>query len=63
MKELIETSSSSKRKMEDTLALVTTGAAAGIAVTKLSGHSKTMGAITGIGLSLLFYTILKMGNK
>lgn len=63
MKELIETSSSSKRKMEDALALVTTGAAAGIAVTKLSGHSKTMGAITGIGLSLLFYTILKMGNK
>ena len=49
--------------MEDALALVTTGAAAGIAVTKLSGHSKTMGAITGIGLSLLFYTILKMGNK
>ena len=62
MKDLIETSTT-KSKMEDALALVTTGAAAGIAVTKLSGHSKTMGAVTGIGLSLLFYTILKMSNK
>lgn len=62
MKDLIETSTT-KSKMEDALALVTTGAAAGIAVTKLSGHSKTMGAVTGIGLSLLFYTILNMSKK
>ena len=62
MKDLIQ-SSSTKSKMEDALALVTTGAAAGIAVTKLSGHSKTMGAVTGIGLSLLFYTILNMSKK
>lgn len=62
MKDLIQTSST-KGKMEDALTLVTTGAAAGIAVTKLSGHSKTIGAAAGIGLSLLFYTILKMGNK
>lgn len=44
---------------EDVAALVTTGAAAGIAVTKITGHSKTMGATVGVGLSLLFYGILK----
>lgn len=44
---------------EDVAALVTTGAAAGIAVTKITGHSKTLGAIAGVGLSMLFYGILK----
>ena len=44
---------------EDVAALVTTGAAAGIAVTKITGHSKTLGAVAGVGLSLLFYGILK----
>lgn len=52
-----------KSKMEDMIALASTGAAAGIAVTKLTGHSKKMGAITGIGLSLLFYSILKLANQ
>jgi len=61
MKDVIN-KSSAKNKLEDALALVTTGAAAGIAVTKLTGHSKTMGAITGIGLSLLFYSILKISK-
>lgn len=44
---------------EDVAALVTTGATAGIAVTKITGHSKTMGAAVGVGLSMLFYGILK----
>lgn len=44
---------------EDVAALVTTGAAAGIAVTKITGHSKTMGAVAGVALSLLFYGIMK----
>lgn len=48
---------------EDVAALVTTGAAAGIAVTKLTGHSKTLGAVAGAGLSLLFYGILKKYGK
>jgi len=61
MKDVIN-KSSVQNKLEDALALATTGAAAGIAVTKLTGHSKTMGAITGIGLSLLFYSILKISK-
>lgn len=52
----------SKSELEDVIALTTTGAAAGIAVTKLTGHSKSMGALTGIGLSFLFFTILKMAK-
>lgn len=44
---------------EDIAALVTTGAAAGIAVTKITGHSKSLGAVVGVGLSMLFYGILK----
>ncbi len=44
---------------EDIAAIVTTGAAAGIAVTKVTGHSKTMGAAVGVALSMLFYGILK----
>jgi hypothetical protein len=43
---------------EDVAALVTTGAAAGIAVTKITGHSKTLGAVAGVGISLLLYGIL-----
>lgn len=48
---------------EDVAALVTTGAAAGIAVTKITGHSKTMGAAVGVGLSILFYGLLKKYGK
>ncbi len=48
---------------EDVAALVTTGAAAGIAVTKITGHSKTLGAVAGVGLSLLFYGILNKMRK
>lgn len=44
---------------EDVAALVTTGAAAGIAVTKVTGHSKTLGAVVGVGISLVLYGILK----
>lgn len=44
---------------EDVAALVTTGAAAGIAVTKITGHSKTLGAVAGVGISLLFYGMMK----
>lgn len=44
---------------EDVAALVTSGAAAGIAITKITGHSKTMGAIAGAGVSLLLYTVFK----
>ena len=48
---------------EDIAALVTTGAAAGIAVTKITGHSKTLGAIAGVGLSVLAYGLLKRCGK
>lgn len=48
---------------EDVAALVTTSAAAGIAVTKITGHSKTLGAVAGVGLSLLFYGILNKMRK
>lgn len=48
---------------EDVATLVTTGAAAGIAVTKITGHSKTLGAVAGVGLSLLFYGILNKMRK
>lgn len=44
---------------EDVAALVTTGAAAGIAVTKITGHSKILGAVAGVGISLLFYGMMK----
>lgn len=44
---------------EDVAALVTTGAAAGIAVTKITGHSKTLGAVAGVGISLLLYGMMK----
>ncbi len=48
---------------EDLAALVTTGAAAGIAVTKVTGHSRALGAVTGIAVTLLFYGVLKRRNK
>lgn len=48
---------------EDVAALVTTGAAAGIAVTKITGHSKALGAATGVGISLLLYGLLKRYRK
>ncbi len=48
---------------EDLAALVTTGAAAGIAVTKVTGHSRALGAVTGIAVTLLFYGVLRRRNK
>jgi len=48
---------------EDVAALVTTGAAAGIAVTRITGHSRALGAITGIAMTMLFYNVLKRMNK
>lgn len=48
---------------EDVAALVTTGAAAGIAVTKVTGHSKTLGAVVGVGISLVLYGVLNKYKK
>lgn len=48
---------------EDIAALVTTGAAAGIAVTKITGHSKTLGAVAGVGISLVLYGLLNRSKK
>jgi len=48
---------------EDVAALVTTGAAAGIAVTRVTGHSRALGAVTGIAVTLLFYSVLKRRKK
>ncbi|MDN3705606.1 hypothetical protein QW060_22990 [Myroides ceti] len=52
-----------KSCLEDGLALTTTGAAAGIAVAKLTGQSKTLGAVAGLSVSLLSYAIIKLINK
>lgn len=52
-----------KDALRSGLALATTGAAAGVAVTKLTGHSKTLGAVAGISVNLLLYGILRLANR
>lgn len=52
-----------KNGLENGLALASTGAAAGVAITKLTGHSKTIGAVVGIGMSLLAYGVLRLSKR
>src|SRR5690606_16748555 len=48
---------------EDIVALVIIGVVVGIVVIKITGYSKTLGAVAGVGLSLLFYGILNKMRK
>jgi len=52
-----------KSCLENGLALTSTGAAAGIAVAKLSGQSKLLGAVAGVSISLLSYSLIKLVNR
>lgn len=49
--------------LKNGLALATTGAASGVAITKLTGHSKTLGAVVGVGLNLVLFGILSIANR
>jgi len=52
-----------KSCLENGLALTSTGAAAGIAVAKISGQSKLVGAVAGVSISILSYALIKLVNR
>jgi uncharacterized membrane protein YgaE (UPF0421/DUF939 family) len=51
------------KEFENTVSIVTTGAAAGIAVAKAINKSEKVGAIIGIGAGLLIYTLFNPKEK
>lgn len=57
MNNLIEVLDTKSKGFENTVSIVTTGAAAGIAVSKAIEKNQKIGALVGIGLGLLAYAM------
>ncbi len=51
------------KELEHTVTIVTTGAAAGIAVAKAINKNEKIGALLGIGAGLLIYSLFNPNQK
>lgn len=58
-----ETFNTKSKEFEHTVSIVTTGAAAGIAVAKAINKNEKVGAIIGIGAGLLIYSLFNPKEK
>ena len=63
MNNLIEVLDTKSKGFENTDSIVTTGAAAGIAVSKAIEKNQKIGALVGIGLGLLAYAMFSPEGK
>ncbi len=59
MNNLLEVLDTKSKGFENTVSIVTTGAAAGIAISKAINKNEKIGAVVGVGVGLLVYA---MGN-
>lgn len=63
MNNLLEVLDTKSKAFENTVSIVTTGAAAGIAVSKAINKNEKVGAVVGIGLGLMVYAMFSPQNK
>jgi len=63
MNNILEVLDTKSKEFEHTVSIVTTGAAAGIAISKAIKKDQKVGAIVGIGIGLLAYALFKPENK
>lgn len=63
MNNLLEVLDTKSKEFENTVSIVTTGAAAGIAISKAINKDQKIGAIVGIGVGLLAYAMFSPKNK
>ncbi|GGE98681.1 Protein of unknown function [Chishuiella changwenlii] len=63
MNNLLEVLDTKSKAFENTVSIVTTGAAAGIAISKAINKNEKVGAVVGIGLGLMVYAMFSPQNK
>jgi len=63
MNNLLEVLDTKSKGFENTVSIVTTGAAAGIAISKAINKNEKVGAVVGIGVGLLVYAMFSPENK
>jgi len=63
MNNLLEVLDTKSKGFENTVSIVTTGAAAGIAISKAINKNEKIGAVVGIGVGLLVYAMFSPENK
>ena len=63
MNNLFDTIDTKSKEFEHTVSIITTGAAAGIAVSKAINKNQKLGAVVGIGVGLLAYAMFSPKNK
>ncbi|MBS7332788.1 hypothetical protein [Faecalibacter bovis] len=57
MNNILDTLNTKSKDFENTVSIVTTGAAAGIAISKGINRNQKIGALVGIGVGLAIYTL------
>ena len=63
MNNLLEVLDTKSKGFENTVSIVTTGAAAGIAISKSINKNEKIGAVVGIGVGLLMYSMFGPKSK
>ncbi|MDH0673530.1 hypothetical protein N5D03_03110 [Empedobacter sp. GD03861] len=63
MNNLLEVLDTKSKGFENTVSIVTTGAAAGIAISKAINKNEKVGAVVGVGVGLLVYAMFSPQNK
>lgn len=63
MNNLLDTLDTKSKEFEHTVSIVTTGAAAGIAVAKAIEKNQKIGAVVGIGIGLLAYAMFSPKSR
>ena len=63
MNNLLEVLDTKSKGFENTVSIVTTGAAAGIAISKAINKNQKLGAIAGVGVGMLVYAMFSPQNK
>ncbi|MFV0143135.1 MULTISPECIES: hypothetical protein [Empedobacter] len=63
MNNLLEVLDTKSKGFENTVSIVTTGAAAGIAISKAINKNEKIGAVVGVGVGLLVYAMFSPQKK
>ena len=63
MNNLFDTIDTKSKEFEHTVSIITTGAAAGIAVSKAINKNQKLGAVVGIGVGLLAYAMFSPKSR
>ena len=63
MNNLLEVLDTKSKGFENTVSIVTTGAAAGIAISKAINKNEKVGAVVRVGVGLLVYAMFSPQNK